>query len=130
MIDRRGVKPRRQQQDRRTSDRRESRRCSQSLSVRFLCASGDVDELLHGVLQNVSPLGMQLQLNRHIQPGERMLVEVLENGRTVFNLNAEAIWSESIADGAVLIGCELRPALTDRQHDLLLQIVEQTQFSA
>ena len=130
MIDRRDVQPRRQQQDRRTGDRRESRRCLQSLSVRFMCASRDVDELVHGVLQNVSPLGMQLQLDRHVQPGERMLLEVLEDGRTIFNLNAEAIWSEPTSGGGFRIGCELRPALTDRQHDLLLQIVEQTRFSA
>jgi len=130
MIDRRDVQPRRQQQDRRTGDRRESRRCAQSLSVRFMCASRDVDALVHGVLQNVSPLGMQLQLDRNIQPGERMLVEVLEDERTIFNLNAEAIWSESTSGGGFRIGCELRPALTDRQHDLLLQIVEQTRFSA
>ncbi|MEO1994228.1 MAG: PilZ domain-containing protein [Planctomycetaceae bacterium] len=126
MVDRREAKPRRNQHDRRSGDRRESQRSSQLLSVRFLCASGNVGELIHGSLQNVSPLGLQLQLDRHIQPGEKMLVEVLEDGRTVFNLNAKAIWSESAAGGSVRIGCELRPELTDRQHALLMRIVEQT----
>ena len=130
MVERRGMQPRRKPQDRRIGDRRESERSCQSLSVRFLCASGNIDELLHGSLQDVSPIGMQLHLDRHIQPGEKMLVEVLEDGRTVFNLNATAVWSEPSDGDGVRIGCELRPELTDRQHAILMRIVEQTQVAS
>lgn len=100
--------------DRRQSDRRGSRRLSLAHRVRFLRAAAPA-VVLQGHLQDVSTSGVRLLLEQAVPQGEKLLIEVRDDDRTLCNVTVEVIWIEPADAGHTCVGCESLTGLTARQ---------------
>ena len=126
MSDRRNQKPRRQNGERRTADRRTEPRESLETAIRFLRAGLSIDEVLTGDLVDVSPSGIRILLDTPLEQGDKFLVEVRGTEDSCFNLSAEAIWIEHLPNRKCLIGCNLYVSLTNRQYARLQELATRT----
>lgn len=123
MIDRRHPEPRRTCPDRRRGDRREDERLASEAPIRFLLAGASTDEVLAGELGDVSMSGIQILLDRPLEIGDKLLVEVQSPGEQCFNVNAQVIWCRRNAGERYSVGCELRVELSARQFALLRRLL-------
>ena len=119
MIERRYPAGRRKPSDRRDADRRFDGRVSSDVRIRFLRAGKRSNEILRGLLADVSVSGIRILFEEPLRPGETLLVEVRDDEDRCFNLTAQVVWTEETDDGRHIVGCELCAALTDRQCKLL-----------
>lgn len=105
---------RRQLNNRRRSDRRQSARETLFREIRFLSAASPTT-VWPGRLEDVSTTGLRLMLEQSVPTGEKLLIEVRDSARTVCNVTVEVVWSEADASGQYGIGCESLTELSARQ---------------
>ena len=105
---------RRQLDNRRRMDRRQSARETMFHEVRFLSAASPTT-VWPGRLEDVSTTGLRLILEQRVPTGEKLLIEVRNSARTVCNVTVEVVWSEADASGQHSIGCESLTELSARQ---------------
>ncbi|NOX54621.1 MAG: PilZ domain-containing protein [Planctomycetes bacterium] len=126
MIDRRKPVPRRQCPDRRKADRRQDPREPFEAPIRFLRSVNGGMEVLSGELMDVSASGIRILLDKALEQGERILVEVRLSSGECFNLSAQVVWVEHQPDRRCLVGCELQVDLTKRQFARLRALAAET----
>jgi hypothetical protein len=119
MTNRRSSDSRRAKSERRVEDRRDEPRLQSRTGLRFLRAGTNSQEILHGELLDVSPIGVRLKLDEELLVTEKLLVEILDEENRCCNLTAAVIWSEKSDDQKFLTGCELSVELTKTQQKLL-----------
>ena len=100
--------------DRRRTDRRQSKRLPLAREVRFLSTASPTT-VLRGHLQDVSTSGVRLMLEQLVPQGEKLLIEVRDAARTLCNVTVEVVWIESVSPRRHSIGCESLAELSPRQ---------------
>ena len=105
---------RRQLDNRRRRDRRQSSRETLFREVRFLSAASPTT-VWSGRLEDVSTTGLRLMLEQSVPTGEKLLIEVRAAARTVCNVTVQVVWAEADVSGQHNIGCESLTELSDRQ---------------
>lgn len=109
---------RRHPEERRNADRRQAKRLSLYREVRFLSAASPTT-VYKGHLEDVSTSGVRLMLERLVPQGEKLLIEVRDDERTLCNVTVQVVWIESSSAREHCIGCELLAKLTPRQMEQL-----------
>ena len=114
MIDRRNAASRRQNDDRRDSQRLES-----FGSIRFLKSGSNSPVTLQGELREASTTGVRLHLEEELNDGDRVLIEVRDALGRCCNMTATVVWCRPESFETWAVGCELVVPLSNRQYQLL-----------
>ncbi len=99
MTNRRQPDSRRNRQERRSADRRDENRMPAETAIRFMRAGNASGEILHGVLQDVSPTGMRIAFDETLEVGDKLLIEVRGDEGRCFNATVVAKRIKETDDG-------------------------------
>lgn len=116
---------RRNQGDRRVSDRRRSQRSHIDCQIRLLSAAKP-SSILQGCLLDASSSGLRMAMSHPVAVGEKLLVEARRGSRVVCNVTVQVVWSERDSAGRHLLGCESVTDLSPRQLSQLKSAAEET----
>ncbi|MCH9655532.1 MAG: PilZ domain-containing protein [Gimesia sp.] len=109
------------------NERREYQRTKVTTEVSLLrSGSTSGNEPLNGILFDVSPNGIRILIDIPLSIGESLLVEVHNDGEHLFNSTAKVIWQEQDSSGKYSTGCELCVLLTEKQENILNEILNRT----
>ena len=97
------------------TDRRNHPRYSSLGGVRIVRPLAMQPEAIAAVLCDLSPVGARLEVWDDLLVGERVTLELMEEGHVICLLAAEVQWVEAIDDERLSIGSRLIVELTRRQ---------------
>lgn len=125
MINRRKPESRRAHHERRADERRDGNRMPAESAIRFMRAGSDSQEILHGVLQDVSPNGLRIAFDEALKVGDKLLVEVRGDDSRCFNATVEAVRIVETDDDRLHVGCEFCVAPSRRQIATLKELAQE-----